>query len=659
MPSQPAAPWGGSPPAAPLGALPAQAGPTSLQHLQRRRLGDLLVDAGVLSAEQLDRVLTAQQTAPGPRRRLGELVVQMGLTDERGIAVALADQLGLGVLDLHRTAPAPDVVRLLPQSVADRSRVLVVDRTPTGLVVAVADPTNVLALDDVKLHTGAQELTVLVAPESQIREHLVRAWSLGQDGGATAVLAAADDGEDGPGARGGGLAGDGADESDPVVQLVNRVLADAVRLGASDIHVETQREALRVRYRVDGLLRDVLTTSPRAAGTVVSRLKIISGLDIAERRVPQDGRARITVDGAPVDCRVSTLPALHGEKVVVRLLTRGDDVPPLKRLGFEPAQLAAFRRALALPQGLVLITGPTGSGKTATLYSALAEVLSPERNIVTLEDPVEVQLPGITQVQVNPRTGMTFQAGLRSVLRQDPDIVLVGEVRDAETAELALKASLTGHLVLTTLHTNSAVAALTRLVDMGTQPFLVASSLTASVAQRLVRRPCSACAEPYAPDESVLGVLGLSARDLLGATPRRGTGCPDCGGTGYRGRTAVYEVLEVDTAVRSVLLKDPSEAAVGATARTRGMTTLRASAVEKARRGETTFEEAVRVTAQDASAGAGHGSGRACPSCERPVTPGMLACPWCAVDLASGACRSCSRPLEEDWRVCPWCRTPA
>ena len=351
---------------------------------------------------------------------------------------------------------------------------------------------------------------------------------------------------------------------------------------------------------------------------------------------------------------MSTLPGLHGEKVVVRLLTRGEEVPTLEELGFEPAQLAAFSRALSVPQGLVLITGPTGSGKTATLYAGLSSILTPEKNVVTLEDPVEIQLDGITQVQVNLKAGMTFQAGLRSVLRQDPDIVLVGEVRDAETAELALKASLTGHLVLTTLHTNSAVAALTRLVDMGVQSFLVASSLTASVAQRLVRRPCATCVEDYTPDDTTLALLGLTRADIRRDTPRRGAGCAECGGTGYRGRTAVYEVLEVDAALRQVLLRDPSEDAVGAVARAQGMTSLRAAAVAKARRGETTFEEAVRVTSSDGHADTG---GAHCPSCERSVGADMVVCPWCATDLHAGACAGCARPLEAEWLVCPWCRS--
>ena len=585
-------------PAPPVAVAP---GATSLRSLQRRRLGDVLVAAGVITDAALREVLTAQRDAVGPRRRLGELLVELRLTDERAIANALASQLGLETIDLTRVQPAPDAVRLLPQEVANRAGILVVDRSPQGLVVATADPTNVIALDDVRLYTGANSLVVRVAAASAIRDQLARAWSLGGSGsGGSSVSTLVEDdalfdGAEAPRA----LEADTSsqeDESTPIVRLVTKILGDAVRLRASDIHVETQRAELRVRYRIDGVLRDVMTTSRRAAGTVVSRLKIMSGLDIAERRVPQDGRARISVDGTAIDCRVSTLPALHGEKVVIRLLSRGEDITPLESLGFDPPQYAAFTRALSVPQGLVLITGPTGSGKTNTLYSALAKILTPEKNIVTLEDPVEVQLPGITQVQVNVRAGMTFQAGLRSILRQDPDIVLVGEVRDTETAELALKASLTGHLVLTTLHTNSAAAALTRLVDMGAQPFLVASSLTASIAQRLVRRPCAACAAPYVPEEDVMVLLELTQADLAGATPRRGAGCPECGGTGYRGRTAVYEILSVDAEMRAALMHDASETAISEVAARQGMVTLRGSAIAKAMRGETTFEEALRVT---------------------------------------------------------------
>src|SRR3954447_21866950 len=615
----------------------------------RKRLGDVLVESGLLTPQQLELALEEQRKDTGPRRRLGQVVADLGLAAERDVAKALADLLGLELIDLSRMMPAPDVVRLLPRAVAERTRVLVLDRTPTGLVVAAADPTNVLAPDDVKLYTRTPELHVLVATDSQIRDHIARAWAIGHDSGDVSAIVESVGDDDEPG----GLDLPIGTEDAPIVKLVNQVLSDAVHLRASDIHLEVQRDALRVRYRVDGLLRDVMNAPKRIATSVISRIKVVSGLDIAERRVPQDGRTRFAVGDAEIDARVSTLPSLHGEKVVIRLLTRGDAVPRLEGLGFEARQLALFRSALAVPQGLVLITGPTGSRQTNTLYSAIAEIRNPDKNIVTLEDPVEVQLPGITQVGVSEKTGMTFSRGLRSILRQDPDIILVGVVRDGETAELALKAAMTGHLVLTTLHTNSAIAALTRLVDMGAEPFLVASSLTAAVAQRLVRKPCSACVRPYEPDPVTLAALGLAWADLAGASPMRGVGCPECGGTGYRGRTAVYEVLDVDADMRQVLLKDPSEAAVAAQALNAGMTTLRASAVEKARNGETTFEEALRVTHSD------HSGGDNCPSCARNVARDMVACPWCSTSLDRGRCRNCSRQLDPDWRMCPWCRPPA
>ncbi len=615
----------------------------------RRRLGDVLVDSGLLTPEQLDLALESQRSATGERRRLGQVVADLGLASEKDVAECLANLLGLKMVDLSRTVPAPDAVRMLPRQIAERTRVLVLDRNATGLVVAAADPTNVLALDDVRLHTRSSELTVLVATESQIRDQINRAWALGQDSAQVAALVE-EEGEDDAGGDSGSAS---VDDDAPIVKLVNQVLADAVRMRASDIHIEVQRDALRVRYRVDGLLRDMMNAPKRIATSVISRIKIISGLDIAERRVPQDGRTRFVVEGNAIDARISTLPSLHGEKVVIRLLSRGDAIPRLSGLGFEAKQLQRFQASLAVPQGLVLITGPTGSGKTNTLYSAIAEIRSPEKNIVTLEDPIEVQLPGITQVGVNVKAGMTFAAGLRSILRQDPDIILVGEVRDHETAELAIKAAMTGHLVLTTLHTNSAVAALTRLVDMGVEPFMVASSLTCAIAQRLVRKPCDSCLEPYTPDELTLAMLGLTRTDLAGSRPMRGSGCPECGDTGYRGRTAVYEVLEVDAAMRQVLLTDASEQAIAAQARSAGMATLRAAALDKAMKGQTTFEEAVRVTHSD------HSGGSACPACERPVETGMVVCPWCAVHLDRGHCRNCAKQLDPDWKICPWCRTLA
>lgn len=611
----------------------------------------MLVSQGLLTEEQLQACLAAQSDVPpgARRRRLGTVVVDSGLASERQMAEALAEALGLELVDLGRVIVAPEVARSLPRAVAERSGVLVLERHGNRLVVATADPTNVVALDDAKLYTGASDLRVVVATESQVRDHLARAWSLSEDSSDVSNLFEDAEVEVVEDANTGTL---GA-ETAPIVRLVDAVLADAVRARASDVHIEPQAGEMRVRYRVDGVLRDVMAVPRSAAGALVSRMKIVSGLDIAERRRPQDGRARINVDGVFREARVSTLPALHGEKVVVRLLPRAENVPLVSETGLDERQVETLLSTLASPQGLVLITGPTGSGKTNTLYAAIQEVSTPERNIVTLEDPVEVQVGGITQVQIHERSGLTFAKGLRSVLRQDPDVVLVGEVRDSETAELALQASLTGHLVLTTLHTNDAVTAVTRLVDMGVEPFLVASSLSLVVAQRLVRRPCPSCVVDDVPSARTLTLLGLTSGDIAGGTPKRGRGCGECGGTGFRGRTGIFEVLPVTAALRAVLLTNLSESAIRAAARASGMTTLRASALAAAARGETTYDEVLRVTHVDTV------SGPRCPACTRALAEDMVMCPWCATAVDSGHCSGCAKPLEAEWRVCPWCRTPS
>jgi type IV pilus assembly protein PilB len=348
--------------------------------------------------------------------------------------------------------------------------------------------------------------------------------------------------------------------------------------------------------RIDGVLRDITRVPKGAAPALVSRLKIVSAMDIAERRLPQDGRMKFAANGVSIDARVSTMPAVHGEKVVIRVLPDAEKITSLEGLGMEPQQLKELVAAASSAQGLILITGPTGSGKTNTLYSLLSQFSDRTKNVTTLEDPVEIQLPGITQVQVNDRAGLTFARGLRSMLRQDPDVVLVGEVRDLETAKLALEASLTGHLVLTTLHTNNAAAALTRLVEMGAEPFLVASSLSLVVAQRLVRVPCKSCAQPYLPPADLLARLGVPVGGLEGATPRRGLGCTECNQSGYRGRVGVFEVLPVTQQLRETVLREPTENAVTREATAHGVMTLRNAALTKAWRGETTFEEVARVS---------------------------------------------------------------
>jgi type IV pilus assembly protein PilB len=627
-------------------------GPAPIQRGHRKRLGEVLVEHGVITEEQVQQALALQSDVePGQRRRrLGAVVIEAGFATDRQIAEALAASLGLSVTDLGQLPISPDIVRSLPRAVAERSSLLVLERDGNRVVVATSDPTNVVAIDDVKLYTDATIVEVLVATDGQVRDHLARAWSLSEDSSdMSTMFEEIDSGSDEAAEDLSAQASEGA----PIVKLVDVILADAVRARASDVHVEPQSGELRIRYRVDGLLRDVMTVPRNAAGATVSRIKIVSGLDIAERRRPQDGRAKLTVDGSTVEARVSTLPTLHGEKAVIRILPRADNVPRLDKTGLTGLQLEAITTALVQSQGLVLITGPTGSGKTNTLYAGIQQISTPDRNIVTLEDPVEIQVAGITQVQVNEKAGMTFARGLRSVLRQDPDIVLVGEVRDQETAELALQASLTGHLVLTTLHTNDAVSAITRLVDMGVEPFLVASSLTLVVAQRLVRRPCHSCLTDYAPSPRTLSLLGLSESDLEGATPKRGKGCAECGGTGYRGRTGVYEVLPVTAEMRHVLLTTPTEAAIGAAARAHGMATLRTSALAAAHRGETTYEEVLRATHVDDVAGP------RCPTCARALADDMVCCPWDGTAIGQNRCTNCDRAMDPQWHTCPWCRTAA
>ncbi|MCU1674980.1 MAG: type secretion system protein [Frankiales bacterium] len=605
---------------------------------------------GLITEQQLQSALQLQQATPeGQRRkRLGTVVIEAGYASEKQVAEALAEALTLQVIDLNEFAVVPEVVRLLPRAVAERSNLILLSREGNSVTVATSDPTNIVALDDVKLYTDALDVTVRVATETQVRDHLARAWSLSEDSSDVGAMFDDIDAGEEPPVDEGSVAGT---EAAPIVKLVDAILADAVRARASDVHIEPQAGELRVRYRVDGLLRDVMTVPRNAKAATVSRIKIVSGLDIAERRRPQDGRARLTVDGSSVEARVSTLPTLHGEKVVIRILPRSENVPRLDKTGLTGAQLEAVTTALVQSQGLILITGPTGSGKTNTLYAGIQHVSTPDRNIVTREDPVEVQVSGITQVQVSEKAGMTFARGLRSILRQDPDIVLVGETRDQETAELALQASLTGHLVLTTLHTNDAVGAITRLVDMGVEPFLVASSLTLVVAQRLVRTPCVSCRTDYVPSTRTLEMLGITEHDIVGATPKRGKGCVDCGGTGYRGRTGIYEVLPVTAQMRKVLLTNPTEAAIGAAARANGMATLRTSALAAAHRGETTYEEVLRATHVDELAGP------RCPTCARALADDMVCCPWDGTVVGQHRCTGCDRPLDTQWRTCPWCRT--
>jgi type IV pilus assembly protein PilB len=569
----------------------------------RRHLGHVLVEQGIVTEPVLQQVLADQrqlrrhpERMDSTRARLGAMLVNRQLATEEQIASALGELLGRDVIDPTDVPVDPEFARRLPRAMAEHNQVLLIGDGPRGLRVIAADPTNVLALDDVRRFTGRQRLDILIATPEHLHSLLDRVWALDQS--TDVVAAVADSPEPAP-------PPDAEDEAAvtaaPTVRLLDSILADAVRSRASDVHIEAQEQSIRVRYRVDGLLRDVVSL-PKAAGRgLTARVKVVGGMDIAERRVPQDGRMRLTVDGGRVDARLSTVPTVHGETVVIRLLPGAASLQSLDSLGLSTEQAAMLARALKSSQGLILITGPTGSGKTNTLYAAVQATVTPERNVVTLEDPVEIELPGLTQVPVDERTGMTFPRGLRALLRQDPDVVLVGEVRDTVTAELAMRAAMTGHLVLTTLHTNDAVAALPRLVDMGVEPYLVASSLTLVLAQRLVRTPCQNCAAAYDPDPATLLALGLDLDDMAvlqraGATPIKGVGCAACAKSGYLGRRGVFETLEVTPDLRRALLAGADEATITDLARRHGYLPLREAGLVLANHGKTTYEEVLRVT---------------------------------------------------------------
>ena len=554
--------------------------------MARRRLGDTLLGWGVVTPQQLSAALEAQAADPrGARRRLGRVLIDLGVVNDGAVAAALADMHGLQVVDLESQILDPGVARRIPQSVATTHVVLPLTAHDGVLRVAVADPVDVVALDDLRMRAGQLRLEVVVAPESQLREKISEVFSqaVAEDAMEKFVAELAEEDE----------ASLEAGEDAGAVAAVQQILTAAARAGASDVHIEPMREGVRVRVRVDGTLRPLMSLPRSGHSSIVARTKIISGLNIVERRVPQDGRARLRLEGRERNLRVSTLPTLHGEKIVVRLLSDQTELPSLSQLGLGLEQELILQNALHLPQGLVLITGPTGSGKSTTLYAAIRQMLDDERNLITLEDPVEIELPGVAQVQVNEKTGMTFSAGLRSALRQDPDIIMVGEIRDQVTAELAVRAALTGHLVLSTLHTNDSASAVIRLVDMGVPNYLVASSLTLSMAQRLVRRPCPECA--------VRTVVDLDSRRRLRMTDAEAAaclsavGCRACGGAGYRGRLGLYEMLPISRTVRAALMAGAGEQAITSAASAEGFRPLIRLGVEAAVAGQTTPAELLRT----------------------------------------------------------------
>jgi len=564
-----------------------------------RRLGDLLVADGLLGQEQLQKALVEQK---GSTEKLGSILIRLGFINEEQLIGFLSRQYGVPSITLAQLEIDLEVLKLVPAAIAKKYEVLPVRRMGNSLALAMADPTNVFALDDISFMTNLQVLP-LVASQTAIKKAIDRHYeskteaiaSVMQDMSTDLSNVEVVEGDEDSAKIDSFELKESADEA-PVVKLVNMVLVDAIQKGASDIHFESYEKVFRIRFRIDGVLHEMLSPPKRLESALLSRLKIMSNLDISERRMPQDGRIKLRYNTREIDFRVSTLPTIFGEKAVLRILDKDALKLDLTQLGFDEWSLEKFTGAIHQPYGMVLITGPTGSGKTTTLYSAIHTINSPEHNIMTAEDPVEYNLKGVNQVQINDGVGRTFAAALRSFLRQDPDVILVGETRDLETAQISIRAALTGHLVFSTLHTNDCPSTIARLLDMGIQPFLVASSLLLLLAQRLGRKICTACKEPYEGDEESLVPYGHVPTGKGKVTFSKGKGCPACNFTGMKGRIAIYEVMPISEELRDAILRNAPTAELREVAQSQGMKTLRQSGLLKVLDGTTTIEEVLRVT---------------------------------------------------------------
>lgn len=553
-----------------------------------KRLGDILIDSEFLTAAELAEALRVQKSQDGKGKKLGEIIVDMGLLSELDILRAISTQYDIPIIDLQNVDIDPEATKIVSEQYCHENAVIPIGFEGDRLVVALYDPLNILVSDDLQFRTG-NEIIQMLAPKKSIEEAISKSF-----GKENAQKAAADlESElDIDAMRNlGEQITDDVNQA-PVVKLVNSMIEFAVRANASDIHVEPMADRVRVRIRIDGVLSEIMSNPVAARDAIITRLKILSGLNIAEKRIPQDGRIQTNIGGKQIDMRVSILPTVHGEKTVIRILAKNDANLNRKYLGINSHNNEMIDRIVKVPQGIVLISGPTGSGKTTTLYTLLAEKNDPETNIVTVEDPVEIQIPGINQVQVNVKAGMTFASGLRSILRQDPDIILVGEIRDGETAEIAMRAAITGHLVFSTIHTNDAVSSINRLIDMGLEPFMVSSALIGVVSQRLVRRICTNCRKEYEPDEIEKEVLELKPGQKL----YEGAGCSECNGSGYKGRIAIHEIVVLTKALKKLMEKGGSEEEMRNLAVSEGTQLLATSAKELVIEGITTVKDMNRVT---------------------------------------------------------------
>jgi type IV pilus assembly protein PilB len=619
----------------------------------RRRLGEYLIEAGLVTDAQLKEALRRQRQTKEP---LGQILARNGMVSELDVCRVLHSQLGLPIVDLQTVAIDEQVIGLVQEELAKKYTAIPIELENRSTVrVAMADPLNAAALEDIRFQSGYFVRPVL-APPSEIVEAISRYYHI--DSSVVEILETIIRSDSVQQLREipAGEAEENVDEllkisaGPPIVRLANWLVTRGVEMRASDIHIEPQEKGVTVRVRVDGLLQDLERLPKWTQGALTSRVKILASLDIAEKRLPQDGAFRVEFDGRRIELRVSTLPVLHGEKVVLRILDQERSAFRLDTLGLTEACLERLRSYGERPQGIVMVTGPTGSGKTTLLYALLQHIHTVTKNIVTVEDPIEYTIAGVNQVQVDEKSKKTFSAILRAMLRQDPDIMMIGEVRDLETAQIAFRASITGHLILSTVHTNDAPSAITRLVDLGLQPYMAASSLIAVVSMRLVRLLCPKCRDRYVPSGAELRVLGVSPTQAGDLTLFRPAGCDHCAQTGYRGRTGVFEILEMDETLRRLVSTGAPESVLRRTALEAGMVPIGEDGLAKVIAGETSLEELQRVVFCEEEAG------RVCPACHATVSAEFLFCPHCG-DCVSSACTRCRHRLDSSWQVCPFCGT--
>lgn len=556
----------------------------------RKRLGDLLVERGLINNDQLKEALVVQERTG---ERLGNILVSKGVIDEDQLLEAVSERLGIPKISLAQLVIDPQIVQRVPVEIARRYTVIPIFAIGNTLTLAMADPLNIIAIDEIRYQTNAEIKRTIARPD-EIREAIDKYYSVADS--LNEIISSNREG-----ARPNRTApipvvsAESGEAEAPIVRLVNLIISKAVKDKASDIHIEPDEDALRVRYRIHGSMREEASPPKTMQGEMISRIKVSANLDLSEKRVPQDGRMAVVVDGHSIDLRVSTLPTIHGEKIVIRILDRRNLHLTFQQLGFRPKMLADWLHIVKQPEGLILITGPTSSGKTTTLYTTLQEINSIDKNIITVEDPVEYSLPLINQVQINEKAGLTFPAALRSMLRQNPDVVMIGEVRDTETAKMAVRSALTGHLVFSTIHTNDAPSTIGRLLDMGIEPYLVASAMKGILAQRLVRTNCSECIETYQPPAPLIQRAGLTElSDVIEF--KHGAGCRKCKGSGFSGMTGIYEYLEITTTIAEAILTGSSPNRLRELARKNGFLTLFESGMEKLTSGLICLEELLKET---------------------------------------------------------------